>query len=511
MGVIACPRYRSTEGGVLQITSQGFAYALLHKAEWGPYKVVAFKTAVAVDAALKALEDNPLELEPDEEMRTWLDMVNDIKKEGYLRVGVAKAVITPPIPCLRWEGKELTGVYRDLYARVVVLSREDTQVALVLCDLLGLLVGLVGKIRQKLEEKFGFPAENVQLACTHAHSTPDTIGLGYENQDYLESMVDTIVDAIGEAAANNQPARMGWGRVPIRGLACSRRIKMTNGKVYTTRYGVPSTWRVDPELIADKGHIDPDLTVVRIESLDGEVLAAISNFACHNSVAYMSPNISGDYAGEAMAILEDVYGDQSVVLCTNGAAGDVDPTEEMPIWGPRQDFMALHLGRIFAAQVMEALERVEVGDKAVVGASRELLDLEVRSDWVRLIEQEQDRMRVEMAKGWQLSSEMARTLRDKVIHTEVHALRLDGLILVGMPGEIFTDIALELKSKVPNRAVAVVELANGSVGYVPTLEAISQGGYEIGQHLWNRAKPGAAGMMLEAAEKLVDRLMADNT
>ena len=411
---------------------------------------------------------------------------------------------------MRWEGKQLTGVYRDLYARVVVLSHGTHQIALVLCDLLGITGELVNKIRQRVQKSIGFPAEAIQIACTHSHSTPDTIGSGYEDPKYLQSMVETIAKAICDAATKKQPVRMGWDRVPIRGLACSRRIKMTDGKVFTTRYGVPSTWRVNPELIASKGRIDPDLTVIRIESLDNEVLAAISNFGCHASVALISPNISGDFPGEAMAVLENVLGEPAVVLCTNGAAGDVDPTLEMPFWGPRNDAMARHLGRIFAAQVLECLERIEVRDKAVVGASQELVDLKVRPDWIRLLEVEQERMRQEFTEGWSLSAVTARALQEKVIHTEVQALRLNDLILVGFPGEVFADVGLRLKSETPNRAVAVVELANDNVGYIATPEAFSEGGYEVGRHLWGRVTPEAAEILLAAARRAINEVMGDN-
>ena len=479
---------------------------LLHQATWMGYTILAFKMRGVVDAALQTLEDSPEQLEPDEEFRTWLAKVDYIKRNGYLQAGVAKVVITPPIPCLRWEGKQLTGVYRDLYVRVVVLSHGTQQIALVLCDLLGISGELVGKIRQRVQENIGFPAEAIQIACTHSHSTPDTTGSGYEDPEYLQSMVEKIVGAICDAATSKRPARVGWGRVPIRGLAHSRRVKMTDGKVFTTRYGVPSTWRVNPELIASKGRMDPDLTVIRVETLDGEVLAAISNFGCHASVALMSSNISGDFPGEAMAALESVLGEPAVALCTNGAAGDVDPTLEMPFWGPRNDEMARHLGRIFAAQVLECLERIEVEDIATVEAARELVVLPLRPGWVRLLEAEQERMQQEYSKEWSLTSTTAQILQERVIHTEVQALRLDELIFVGFPGEIFTEIGLTLKSEVENRAIAVVELANDSIGYIATPEAFAEGGYEVGQHLGSRVTSEAAEILMAAARRAINKL-----
>lgn len=480
---------------------------LVHQENWGAYSILAFETRKAVDAALKALEDSPAQLEPDQEFSNWLATVSYIRQNGYLQAGVGKATITPPIPSLRWEGKQFTGVYRGLYARVVVLAHGTEQIALVLCDLLGISGELVGKIRKQVQERIGFPPEAIQIACTHSHSTSDTIGSGYEDQEYLDSVVAAIAGAVCEAAANTQPARMGWGRVPIRGLAHSRRKKMTDGKVFTTRYGVPSTWRVKPELIAGEGPIDPDLTVIRIERLDGEVLAVISNFGCHASVALMSPNVSGDFPGEAMAVLERALGGSAVALCTNGAAADVDPTLEMPYWGPRNDAMARHLGRIFAAQVLECLERVEVQDVAVVGAAQELVDLAVRPDWIRLLEAEQERMQQEFSTDWSLSTVTTRALQERVIHTEVQALRINGLILIGFPGEVFAEVSLKLKSEAPDRAFAVLELANDNVGYIVTPEAMAEGGYEVGQHLWGRVTPESMEVLMAAARRAICRLM----
>ena len=479
------------------------ALGLVCRETRGAHTLVAFRLREAVDAALSALDDDPSQFEPALVFSDWLEKVNYIREKGHLQAGASRVKITPSVPCLRWEGKRFTGVYRDLYARAVVLLHGPQQIAIVLCDLLGISGELVDRIRRELQARIDFPPEAIQIACTHAHSTPDTIGSGYEDPEYLQFLVDAVAGAVCDAAAHLQPARMGWGRAPIRGLAHSRRRKLVDGQVYTTRYGVPSTWRVDPELIAEEGEIDPDLTVVRIERLDGEVLAAISNFGCHASVALMSSNISGDFPGEAMAALESVLGEPCVVLCTNGAAGDVDPTLEMPYWGPRNDANARRLGRIFAAQVLECLERVEVEDIAILGAARERVDLKVRSDWTRLLETEQERMSQEFSNGWALSSVTAQILQEQVIHTEVQALRLNGLILVGFPGEVFASVSLKLKSEVENRAVAVVELANDDIGYVASPETFAEGGYEVGQHLWGRVTPEAATVLMNAARRAI--------
>ena len=115
-------------------------------------------------------------------------------------------------------------------------------------------------------------------------------------------------------------------------------------------------------------------------------------------------------------------------------------------------------------------------------------------------------MSQEFSKGWKLSSVTTRKLQERVIHTEVQALRLNELILVGFPGEIFAEVSLRLKSEVENRAVAVVELANDNIGYIASPEAFAEGGYEVGQHLWGRVTPRAAKALTTVAQRAITRL-----
>ena len=481
---------------------------LLYQTTWAGCQLIIFRMQAAIQFALDTLEREPEQLKPESQFQAWAASAHNIRQNGYLQAGTSKVVISPSLPCSRWEGKRLSGIYRDLYARSLVLQRGHHKMALVSCDLLGIAGYLTTRVREGVEKRTGFPGHAIMLACTHAHSTPDTLGAGNQDTLYLDTLVSTIVEGICQAIQNTQPARLGWGRVPIRGLAQSRRVKMKDGRVYTTRYGVPSTWRVQPDLIADHGPVDQDLTVVRVENLAGEVLAVVSNFGCHPSVALMSPNVSGDYAGEAMWALERALGSSAVALFTNGTAADVDPTLEMPFWGPRTDANAQHLGRIFAAQVLECLERVPVGDEAVVGAVQQDIVLPVRQDWIHMIEAEQARLRQEFASVSTQNPVITPILQERIIRTQVQVLRFNDLVFAGFPGEVFTTTGLKLKSAVPERKVCVVELANDCAGYLLTPEAEQEGGYETGPHFYTRVRSEAEQLLLDSTRRLIASVLS---
>jgi aminoglycoside N3'-acetyltransferase len=487
---------------VQELENQG----LIQRFTWEENQLYLFRFRPMVDAALKILETVPDSLNPEADFSNWLDVVKRIRLEGHTMVGVAKTKITPPVPCLRWDGKEMTGIFRDLYARVIALSYRGKHAVLVLCDLEAISGQIVARIREQVNREIGIPAEAIMIAATHAHSTPDTTGAGFEDADYIARLVNVIAGAIRQACASQQPARIGWGCVPIRGLAHSRRMLLKDGKAYTTRYGVPSTWRVNPDNIASQGEIDPELTVLKIESINGEILACVSNFGCHATVALVSQNLSGDYPGEAMDTLEKVLGPQAVALCTIGTAADVDPTLEMPFWGPRNDHNARRLGRIFAAQVLEHLERIKVQELTEVEAAREQVTLELRKEWIDLLTVDRERMHQEFADGWTPSAVVKELLQNKKIYTEVQGFRLNDFFLIGLPGEVFVETGRRLKTTHPDLTVRVVELANENIGYIPTQRIWAEGGYEVGQHLWGRITLDGAGKLEAAACHIISEL-----
>ena len=470
---------------------------------WNQRRIFLFRFQGLVDWLLPELIHHPDRFHPSKPFKQWLDLKDKISSEGYILAGVSRTCISPQTPIARWEGRMISGVFRDLFARVIVFTDGPRKAALVLCDLIGLSRNLVQAIRKEACLKTGIPENAILISNTHSHSTPDTISAGFEDPTYLEFLTQAVVELICRAAADLQPVRIGWKKVAIRGLARSRRQKMKDGKVFTTRYGVPSTWRVDPERVIGEGPIDPDLTVVRIEGLDGEALAVISNFGCHASVALTSLDLSGDFPGEAMAILEGILGDTGVALCTNGAGADVDPTLEMPYWGPRNNANARRLGRIFAAQVLETLERVNVQDRMSIDCEQVLVDLPVREDWIRLMEVERERMVEEFDSRGVLTPVISAMVKERTIHTEVQVLRLGDLVFVAYPGETFAETGLHLKSFFKDRNIVLIELANDNIGYIPTAQAFEEGGYECGQQFAARIPPEAESQLFEAASKAI--------
>lgn len=111
------------------------------------------------------------------------------------------------------QGRPANGVNDPLWARAMVVDDGQHKVALCVIDMMGFGHDDVVTARKRIDTSLGL--DYVIIASTHVHSSPDLMGLWGPNPfksgidpDYLESVIDQIVDAIEEAARKAEPAEL---------------------------------------------------------------------------------------------------------------------------------------------------------------------------------------------------------------------------------------------------------------------------------------------------------------
>jgi len=82
----------------------------------------------------------------------------------------------------------------------------------------------------------------------------------------------------------------------------------------------------------------------------------------------------------------------------------------------------------------------------------------------------------------------------------------DDVAVVGLPGEIFTELSMAIKEASPFETTLVIELTNSHIAYVPTEKAFRQGSYET---INSRVAPGGGELMVEAAIKMLNKIKDD--
>jgi hypothetical protein len=390
-----------------------------------------------------------------------------------LRAGVAQVPITPP-PGLDLTGyiarqNPSTGVRDPIYARALVLDDDRRQIALVSCDLLSFDREFVDDTRTRITLVTGIPGPQVLLAATHTHAGPATFFLqdcGDPNPTYVEQLQERIAALVQQAQAALQPVTLAVGEATSTTGVHNRR---TPGDV-----------------------VDPAVEVLRVDKPDGAALAVVVNYACHpTALSADNTLVSADYPGRVCAQVEAATG--AVCLFLTGAIGDVGPVargdavlEEIgqavadaalralpgctPLADPwldtEGDILALPLAELPSRDQLLALRETHL---------RQALEAEGRQEPL------QARIARAMA-GWTeriLDMHKERRLA-ATVPAEIQTLHLGKLTIVGVPGELFVELGLQIKAA-SAAPVMVVGFANDSIGYIPARRAYPHGGYEIAE------------------------------
>ncbi|MDH5604143.1 MAG: hypothetical protein OEY51_09385, partial [Cyclobacteriaceae bacterium] len=92
----------------------------------------------------------------------------------------------------------------------------------------------------------------------------------------------------------------------------------------------------------------------------------------------------------------------------------------------------------------------------------------------------------------------------KPFEAEVIAFALgNDFAVVGLPGEIFTELGMYIRERSPFKYTIVASLTNGDIGYVPDRKAYLEGNYEP---ISSRVAPGSGEVLVERALKMLHEL-----
>src|SRR5947207_4292090 len=145
----------------------------------------------------------------------WACQIAFSAAAGPFEAGFASRVVTPD-PLLPVSGgvgpsHPVTRKEGELTVRALVIEQEGTRVAIVSADFLGFPAVLSNRVRAAVTN---IPGTNILIGATHTHSAPDCYGFpngkGGTDSDpkYLEVVCTQMAEAINEAAAALQPAKI---------------------------------------------------------------------------------------------------------------------------------------------------------------------------------------------------------------------------------------------------------------------------------------------------------------
>ncbi len=394
-----------------------------------------------------------------------------------MQAGIARVEITPPpgVDLTGFIAREgpCSGVHDPLYATALVVEDHGERAALVSCDLIGLGRRLVARVRQAVAQACGLLPDLQMYCCTHTHGGPETgviAGIGLPDPAYLARLETALVEAVRQAAAGLQPARLRWaaGEEP---QAAINRVGLRTG---TDR------------------PIDPQVAVLRIDTAAGQPLCSVVHYTCHpTAVGHGSTLATADYVYYLRDELEP-HGCGPVVYI-NGAGGDINPRMD-----GRGYAAAERAGRAIGQTARRLWETaVPVDATGVAGRRAELhLELAPLPDFdqvIALAREGRARLagKMPLSPEWradqvvyvQHAARLVRLLRGSEplpqYTAELQALRIGPVGIAALPGEFFVALGLALKARSPLQPLLVAGWSNDNIGYVPDRASYPLGGYEI--------------------------------
>ncbi|MGB9594747.1 MAG: neutral/alkaline non-lysosomal ceramidase N-terminal domain-containing protein [Candidatus Poribacteria bacterium] len=437
-----------------------------------------------------------------------------------MKVGSAKVDITPPlnIPYLAYlprQGK-FKGVHDPLYARALVLDDGKTKIAIISADSIGYNNELLGEeynflseVRGKIQERTGILGLNVMLATTHSHSTPETTGItrlldvsGAE--EWLEVLIEQLTSVVEMADQNLVEMSIKAGIGEARGIAKNRRKREMS---------------LDEQ--RSNGFVDESVGILLFQTEDSKVSDIIINYACHPVTVQVQPLVSADYPGVTTRLVENVVNGCRNCLFLQGSAGDINPMRD-----DTRDFRDVEIyGNILGGEAIKTVAQMKAPDypimPSVIGIASKMITLPSRNlpdpkpyreafvsalDSAQKAESQEERDRHLRVARYNRETLKRIERGDAPIPVEIQVLRIGDAMIIGIPGEVFVGLGLQIKRESPAPYTFISETTNGWIGYIPTVGTYAEGGYEVHPGPWSMTNEEGGQMIAQTAIGLVNQL-----
>ncbi|MCC5927766.1 MAG: neutral/alkaline non-lysosomal ceramidase N-terminal domain-containing protein [Cyclobacteriaceae bacterium] len=380
-----------------------------------------------------------------------------------LKGNAASISITPP---LEWQytlggygarmSKPAEGIHDDIRAKALVLKDGDKKFVMITADILGFPPNVRPMLAKKLASQ-GWSEDHILLLPSHSHSSLEMFALNNKNvfnmpaigifqPQLLEFVLERLSTLIQQTESELADIKVGTAQMMLEGMNRNRR-------------GAAS--------------VDKELTVTRIDYLIGGPMAILVNWTAHPTIMDDKDMwVSGGWPGYLQRELEDWIGDEVVAMYYNGAVGDQSVIARE---GVSHYEKAEYYGRRIARQAKAVYDQIELKNNASLKYAQFSVALpahKAHPDFMKT-----------GGKEYQLDENKIQMLLEQVFPetTQIPFLKIDDLLIIGVPGEMIAELGLELKNAMRKSGVAfpvIGGIANEWISYILTEEEYHRGGYE---------------------------------
>lgn len=385
---------------------------------------------------------------------------------GPIRVGVAKATLTPDKPG-QWiagygDNRSAEGVHDDIWTRAIAINDGENTVVIVANDLIGLFFP---DTREIAAEAQGADPDQVVITCTHVHSAPDVLGLWGPNrmtrgvdESYLLMVKQRTAQVINTALHSMEPAKLRFARAEAPDKTC-----------YNCR---------------ERELIDPEISIMQAVTVDDTPLCTLVNYACHPEVLQTESRlITSDWVHYLRDEMESA-GTGDVLLVNGALGGMVTPEIEESSFAEAE-----RVGRAIARAALEGLKTTEEVSEAEIRFARATFELPFANPGLAALAEAGVIHRKPSA--------------DNTLQTTVIAARIGPAQFASMPGEALPPVGLAVKAMMNAKYRFFFGLCDDELGYLLHAEAVDNPTYRYEQSM--SVNKNAVPLLMEKIRTLIER------
>jgi hypothetical protein len=299
-------------------------------------------------------------------------------------------------------------------------------------------------------------------------------------------MTDGLIAAAQQALTDRKPAQMYITETRTTGLNYVRHYLMEDGT-----YAGPNFGNWNQRIVGHETEADNQMQLVKFVCEGGKDII-LANYSVHmTSTGGMAKhNISADSVGAMRAKMERDLNCRFAFF--NGAAGNINPTSEMPTEISLHDHV--DHGRALAAYAIRAKDTFQRVSTGAVKCKSLSLDIEAdhRLDYMEDIARsivevwkatgDRERCNEMCARHGLNSVYHAESVLDKLVlgktlNIELNVVSVGDVAFAVMPYEMFDTNAMDIKENSPCKMTVIAACAKEVRSYIPSALGFAHGGY----------------------------------
>ncbi|MBQ3075435.1 MAG: hypothetical protein IJC26_05145 [Clostridia bacterium] len=377
-------------------------------------------------------------------------------------------------------------IHDPLMLTCTAISDGEGNVALIMsADLKGMKRNVSDRSAEIIEKQFNIPAKNVMINCTHTHSAPTVGGDSAELARWSAKYYKQLPILVEAALRDLDPVEGAYiGKGIAEGISFVRRYHLEGG-------GFRTNAKASQKPIAHESVADPELRTLRFDRKNKKDVLMVNYQTHYGGATGLYPaQLSADFILPFRQQAEKKY--DCLFAYQSGAGGNINFNSAIPGEDPYPTFPDAIPAFIKATD--QALANEEKAELGTIRSTTSIYSATVKKDSEERVKQAiecqsagwESELGISLLKkyGFETKYDASHTIsrnREKGDTEDVNfsAIAFGDVAFTAFPYEMFDTNGKEVRVASPYKMTFICSLTNGSMGYMPSALAFTNGSYEV--------------------------------